>query len=64
MVKVVIQATTAVTVFEKKFTTNPIEVVPGISSMTFAFARLNEVWHDADLMSFHGGQPAARETRI
>ena len=42
----------------KKFTANPIEVVPGISSMTFAFARLNEVWHDADLMSFHGRQPA------
>jgi len=43
---------------KKKFTANPIEVVPGISSMTFAFARLNEVWHDADLMSFHGRQPA------
>ena len=42
---------------KKKFTANPIEVVPGISSMTFAFARLNEVWHDADLMSFHGRQP-------
>ena len=43
---------------KKKFTANSIEVVPGISSMTFAFARLNEVWHDADLMSFHGRQPA------
>ena len=42
----------------KEIFTNPIEVVPGISSMTFAFARLNEVWHDADLMSFHGRQPA------
>ena len=41
-----------------QFSANPIEVVPGISSMTFAFARLNEVWHDADLMSFHGRQPA------
>ena len=43
---------------KKKFPTTRIEVVPGISSMTFAFARLNEVWHDADLMSFHGRQPA------
>ena len=25
--------------------------------MTFAFARLGEVWHNADLMSFHGRQP-------
>ena len=38
---------------KKKFTANPIEVVPGISSMTFAFARLNEVWHDADLSLIH-----------
>ena len=43
---------------KKKFPTTRIDVVPGISSMTFAFARLNEVWHDADLMSFHGRQPA------
>lgn len=35
----------------------PIEVVPGISSMTFAFARLREVWQDADLLSFHGRVP-------
>lgn len=43
---------------KKKFPTYPIEVIAGISSMTFAFARLGEVWHDADLMSFHGRQPA------
>ncbi|WP_251425078.1 precorrin-6y C5,15-methyltransferase (decarboxylating) subunit CbiE [Veillonella agrestimuris] len=42
---------------KKKFPTYPIEVIAGISSMTFAFARLGEVWHDADLMSFHGRQP-------
>ena len=36
-----------------KFPNNPIDVTPGISSMTFAFARLGEVWHNADLMSFH-----------
>lgn len=43
---------------KKKFPHQPLEVVPGISSMVFAFARLGEVWHDADLMSFHGRQPA------
>lgn len=36
---------------KKKFPNQPIEVIAGISSMTFAFARLGEVWHDADLMS-------------
>ena len=43
---------------KKKFPTTNIAVIVGISSMTFAFARLGEVWHDADLMSFHGRQPS------
>lgn len=42
---------------KKKFPQGPIEVVPGISSMTFAFARIGEVWQDADLLSFHGRVP-------
>lgn len=42
---------------KKKFPQVPIEVVPGISSMTFAFARIGEVWQDADLLSFHGRVP-------
>ena len=42
---------------KKKFPHHPIDVTPGLSSMTFAFARLGEVWHDADLMSFHGRVP-------
>lgn len=46
---------------KKKFPHRPIEVVPGISSMTFAFARLGESWHDADLMSFHGRQPKSSD---
>ncbi|WP_273419303.1 precorrin-6y C5,15-methyltransferase (decarboxylating) subunit CbiE [Veillonella caviae] len=46
---------------KKKFPSYPIEVIPGISSMTFAFARLGEVWHDANLMSFHGRQPAPEQ---
>ena len=31
-----------------------IEVIPGISSMQLAFARLALPWHDADLISLHG----------
>ena len=42
---------------KRNVTENPIEVVPGISSMTFAFARINDVWQDADLLSFHGRVP-------
>lgn len=42
---------------KKKFPKSPIDVVPGISSMTFAFARIGEVWQDADLLSFHGRVP-------
>lgn len=42
---------------KRNFSDYSIEVVPGISSMTFAFARINEVWQDADLLSFHGRVP-------
>lgn len=31
-----------------------IEVIPGISSFQMAFARIGEVWQDADLISLHG----------
>lgn len=34
-----------------------IKVIPGISSMQLAFARVGLPWHDADLVSFHGRQP-------
>ena len=46
------------TYLKKNITEHPIEVVAGISSMTFAFARLQESWFDADLLSFHGRIPA------
>ncbi len=42
---------------KKQFGIEHIEVIPGISSMTYAFARLGEPWQEADLMSFHGRQP-------
>lgn len=45
------------TYLKKNITDCPIEVVAGISSMTFAFARLQESWFDADLLSFHGRVP-------
>lgn len=48
---------------KKKFPTYPLEVIPGISSMMFAFARLGEVWQNADLMSFHGRIPPADKLR-
>lgn len=48
---------------KKKFPDTPIDVVPGISSMTFAFARIGEVWQDADLLSFHGRVPKEEALR-
>lgn len=42
---------------KKTFNHVPMEVVPGISSVTFAFARLGEAWQDARLISFHGRLP-------
>ncbi len=35
-----------------------IQVIPGISSMQLAFARLALPWHEAELLSFHGRRPA------
>ena len=34
-----------------------IETIPGISSIQFAFSRLNLPWHSASLLSFHGRIP-------
>lgn len=38
----------------KNFPKNDIEVIPGISSMQLCFARIREVWHDAEFVSVHG----------
>ena len=35
-----------------------LSVIPGISSVQFAFARLSLPWHDASLLSFHGRRPS------
>ena len=38
-----------------------IDVIPGISAIQFAFARLALPWHDAELLSFHGRVPEAKD---
>lgn len=45
----------------KNFPKNKIEVIPGISSLQVAFARLNLPWHHAKLLSFHGRIPKDEE---
>ena len=45
----------------RTFPLEQIEVVPGISSLQFAFARLALPWHNARLLSFHGREPLTEE---
>lgn len=42
----------------KNFPPSTIEVIPSISAIQLAFAKLALPWHDATLLSFHGRQPA------
>ncbi|MCI5568095.1 MAG: precorrin-6y C5,15-methyltransferase (decarboxylating) subunit CbiE [Veillonellaceae bacterium] len=44
-------------VVRKEFSSNIISVIPGISSIQYAFSRLALPWHDAVLTSFHGRLP-------
>lgn len=39
---------------KSKFTSDQLMVIPGISSVQLAFARMSEVWQDARLISMHG----------
>lgn len=41
----------------KHFPPAQIEVIPSISAMQLAFARLSLPWHSATLLSFHGRRP-------
>lgn len=43
---------------KREFPQEFLTVIPGISAMQLAFARLALPWHDARLVSFHGRQPA------
>ena len=45
----------------REFPAEQITVIPGISAMQYAFARLALPWHDAVLASFHGRTPAAQD---
>ena len=40
------------------FPPESIEVVPSVSAMQLAFAKIALPWHDATLLSFHGREPA------
>ena len=42
----------------KNFPPSQIEVIPSISAMQLAFAKISLPWHAATLASFHGRQPA------
>ncbi|MBR0061369.1 MAG: precorrin-6y C5,15-methyltransferase (decarboxylating) subunit CbiE, partial [Selenomonadaceae bacterium] len=42
----------------KNFPPESIEVIPSISAMQLAFAKLALPWYDATILSFHGRQPA------
>lgn len=47
----------------RAFPEDIIDVIPGISAIQFAFARLALPWHDADFLSFHGRTPESYELR-
>ena len=42
----------------KNFPPESIEVIPSVSAMQLAFAKISLPWHDATLLSFHGRLPA------
>ncbi len=45
----------------RSFDEDRLQVIPGISSIQFAFARLSLPWHGAGLLSFHGRRPSDEE---
>ena len=45
----------------REFPSGLIEVIPGLSAMQLAFARLALPWHEASLLSFHGRRPDDEE---
>jgi len=51
------------TYLKKNFTTE-IEVIPSISAMQLAFAKLALSWENATLLSFHGRQPAEKDLQF
>lgn len=49
------------TALRQHFGPDKLEVIPGISSVQLAFARLASPWQDARLMSLHGREAAAAD---
>ncbi|HHV77101.1 MAG TPA: precorrin-6y C5,15-methyltransferase (decarboxylating) subunit CbiE [Syntrophothermus lipocalidus] len=52
-----------------RFPDNDIEVIPGISSVQYLFAKLKRSWHDCEVVSMHGRQDVdllskVRNTRL
>ncbi len=45
----------------RQFTTVCLQVIPGLSAMQLAFARVGLPWHGARLLSWHGREPTAAE---
>ncbi len=48
----------------KKFEPSKIEVIPSISAMQLAFAKLALSWHSATLLSFHGRKPSDEDLKF
>ncbi|MCS7280186.1 MAG: precorrin-6y C5,15-methyltransferase (decarboxylating) subunit CbiE [Desulfobacterota bacterium] len=44
-------------VFSKEMDKGALDVIPGISVVQVAYARLGESWHDAKIISLHGREP-------
>ena len=45
----------------REFSPEILEVIPGLSAMQLAFARLALPWHGSGLLSFHGRRPEPEE---
>ena len=48
----------------KKFPPASIEVIPSVSAIQLAFAKVALPWHDATLLSFHGREPARESLKF
>ena len=48
----------------KNFDAATIEVIPSISAMQLAFAKVSMAWHDATLLSFHGRRPTDEQLKF
>lgn len=51
-------------VIRKNFPAQTIKVIPSISAIQLAFAKLVLSWHNATLLSFHGRRPTDEELRF